>query len=304
MRSAQFSPDGRCVVTASGHFLESGGIAGIWDTATGLQLCQPLKFEDTVQSAQFSPDGQRVVTASEDTARVWDVATGEPVGEPLHAESVQSAQFSPDGQRVLTASGYTAQVWDTPLTGTDDSKETSMLLADLAEVYGGVAFGTSSQAAALETLEAERVASIRKNIAEKMTRAAQPLTPVQRFLQWSVANRQSRTISPLSELTLPVWIENRIKDGELAGLRKAMQVAPSNLRLTAHLGRRLAYLALDPETKPDEARLAKGDADFLTRRALKIAPDNVEIQKLRAEVEKLLGAPKPGAPRSPRAGRR
>ena len=63
---------------------------------------------------------------------------------------------------------------------------------------------------------------------------------------------------------------------------------PGNPRLTAHLGRRLADLALDKETDPDEARLAKGDADFLTRRALKLAPDNAEIQNLRAEVEKLL----------------
>ena len=38
----------------------------------------------TLSAAAFSPDGHRVVTASEDTtARVWDAATGQPVGEPL-----------------------------------------------------------------------------------------------------------------------------------------------------------------------------------------------------------------------------
>ena len=37
-----------------------------------------------VSSAAFSPDGKRIVTASEDeTARIWDAATGQPIGEPL-----------------------------------------------------------------------------------------------------------------------------------------------------------------------------------------------------------------------------
>ena len=47
-----------------------------------------------------------MVTASADnTARVWDAQTGQPLTEPLkHADQVGSAQFSPDGKRVVTAS--------------------------------------------------------------------------------------------------------------------------------------------------------------------------------------------------------
>ena len=49
-----------------------------------------MKHEGMVNSAQFSPDGQRVVTASGDkTARLWDAASGKPIGEPMkHEDSV------------------------------------------------------------------------------------------------------------------------------------------------------------------------------------------------------------------------
>jgi WD40 repeat protein len=56
-----------------------------------------------------------VVTASiDDTARVWDARTGQPVTGPLeHGNIVTSAAFSADGTRVVTASyDKTARVWD------------------------------------------------------------------------------------------------------------------------------------------------------------------------------------------------
>jgi WD40 repeat protein len=65
--------------------------------------------------ASFSPDGRRVVTASEDkTARLWDAATSQPLGQPMeHTGTVTSASFSPDGRRVITASlPSTAQLWE------------------------------------------------------------------------------------------------------------------------------------------------------------------------------------------------
>ncbi|MCP4304288.1 MAG: TIR domain-containing protein, partial [bacterium] len=72
--------------------------------------------EDGLHSAAFSPDGTRVVTASGDnTARVWDAATGaETVVLTGHDGPVWSAAFSPDGTRVVTASSddNTARVWD------------------------------------------------------------------------------------------------------------------------------------------------------------------------------------------------
>ena len=65
------------------------------------------------------------------TARIWDAATGKPIGEPLkgHDLIVSSAAFSPDGKRIVTASAdKTARIWDAatgkpigePLKGHDD----------------------------------------------------------------------------------------------------------------------------------------------------------------------------------------
>ena len=67
-----------------------------------------------------------------------------------------------------------------------------------------------------------------------------------------------------------------------------MQVDPANARVTAYLGRRLAHQALEQGSDSDEARRARGEADFLTSGAVKLAPSNDEVKTLRDEVVKLL----------------
>jgi tetratricopeptide (TPR) repeat protein len=68
-----------------------------------------------VVAVAFSPDGKTVLTGSGDkTARLWDAATGQAIGQPLeHQGEVVAVAFSPDGRTLLTGSwDKTARVWE------------------------------------------------------------------------------------------------------------------------------------------------------------------------------------------------
>ena len=129
-----FSPDGKTILTES-----DDKRARLWDAATGQSIGQPLLHQGPITLAEFSPDGKTFLSGSGDntieaasaatrarpgmrlpfksganSARLWDVTTGEPIGPPLlHQGPIVCIAFSPDGKAALTGSvDGTARVWE------------------------------------------------------------------------------------------------------------------------------------------------------------------------------------------------
>ncbi len=81
-----------------------------------------MKHDGWVRGVAFSLDGTKIATASIDgTARLWDAATGKPLGPPMeHGGRVTAVAFSPDGSRIATATVGAARLWQVPRSLPDD----------------------------------------------------------------------------------------------------------------------------------------------------------------------------------------
>jgi WD40 repeat protein len=129
-QDAQFSPDGRWLVTAS-----ADSSVRLWDVATGQPLADPLVHPAAVSTAVFSPDGTRVLTGCDDgMARLWDWRAGRTLWTLQHEHTLNAVAFHPNGRWVLTTSADgTFRVWDgrtskplTPPLSTGGTQATSV----------------------------------------------------------------------------------------------------------------------------------------------------------------------------------
>src|SRR5258705_2963513 len=122
--AAVFSPDGARIATGS-----NDRTARLWDAVTGKAMAAPMRHEQPLYGVAFNSTGTRVVTQSLEAGvevpgvgvrrvggvvRLWDSATGAPVGEPLpHSTGYDNvAPFSADGSRLVVRCNETARVLD------------------------------------------------------------------------------------------------------------------------------------------------------------------------------------------------
>ena len=74
-----------------------------------------MRHEGPVTGAQFDQDERRILSWSYDkTLRLWDAATGAPIGAPMtHEGSVMARVFDKDERRILSWSDdQTLRLWD------------------------------------------------------------------------------------------------------------------------------------------------------------------------------------------------
>jgi len=154
--SVAFTPDGKQILTsgadgtgrwdlASGREIQFVGSGGwiwirsgwaIWSPdgdkvlsgGRGLSLLDGASrtkiraFDEKIGSstgAAFSPDGKRLLAGNKTgVARVWDVATGNVIGDLKSSDPIWSVALSPDGKQALTGGDKTVHLWNVD-TGTE-----------------------------------------------------------------------------------------------------------------------------------------------------------------------------------------
>jgi WD40 repeat protein len=120
MTSAALSADDRWLAVARRNF-----VVQVIAVETGRVVAEATGHEDRIEMVDFSSDSTQFLTASRDrTARRWEVASGKPIGSPLHhAQPVSRAVFNCDASRIATVTAAVGtgtaiqfQTWD-PVTG-------------------------------------------------------------------------------------------------------------------------------------------------------------------------------------------
>lgn len=103
-------------VAKDGRWIAAGtdwGEVFVWNAETYEKVFSHRK-NYVINGVDFSPDSSRLITASNnDTAIVWDAATGRQLLGPLRHESwVIAAKYSPQGDRFATATLHSVRVYN------------------------------------------------------------------------------------------------------------------------------------------------------------------------------------------------
>ena len=133
IRSVAYSPDGTILAAGTGNgtiqFWEvenrrrrptrimpglrgPAGEVTLWEVETGQHLSTLKGHEHRIFSLAFSPDGTTLASGAEDdTAKLWDVSTGNNLATLKHSNDVLSVAFSPNGETLVTAA-KSVKLWE------------------------------------------------------------------------------------------------------------------------------------------------------------------------------------------------
>ena len=105
-----------------------------------------------------------------------------------------------------------------------------------------------------------------------------------RWAKWFCGDRSTRTISPLSSITVPEYVNRRIVENTVESLREAVLLSPTNGFALARLAKQIFA-----QSEKDNPRRV-GEAAFFSRYALKWSPNDAEVTKIHSEIVAQIGA--------------
>ena len=108
VHSLAVSPDSKTILAGGDR------IAWFCDVESGRVRGEPLEHKSEVSVVAFSPTGSQAMTYSDEgVVRLWEVATGRPVGPPRTVGASICKAFSPDETMLLAGrADGTARLWD------------------------------------------------------------------------------------------------------------------------------------------------------------------------------------------------
>lgn len=139
--SMAFSPNGRRM--ALGNVI---GIIYLWDPETRHILSHLVGQRGFVRSVAFSPDGGTLASAFSGLVDVpyiqlWDIDTGQPIGQPLTVQPVTNLAFSPDGDTLASLyENGTITLWDVTTGRQIGQSFTGQSAVDKVGVTTGITF--------------------------------------------------------------------------------------------------------------------------------------------------------------------
>jgi WD40 repeat protein len=174
VNSAQFAGSNTQVITTSNDWT-----ARIWTLGGATPRVSVLSHDAPVDTAQVDASGRRLLTVCSRAGlvRVWDLATGQPMGRTIALPAaVWSAQFSPDAQRIVAAGADGVARVVPVFSGTaDDAKD---WLQRLAEAVSGYTIDPSGALAEIAD-RGSRLQTLRMDAASASAERFR-----QRFLRW------------------------------------------------------------------------------------------------------------------------